>query len=45
MQLSEENQDGLLEQLTIFADAPYYPFRFYAILIEQTGRSIKGHPS
>ena len=31
----KEKQDGLLQGLKIFGDAPYYPFRFYAILIEQ----------
>ena len=38
--------DGLLEGLTIFRDSPHYPFRFYAMLIEQSiYRFTKGNES
>ena len=32
----KEYQDDLLRGLEIFRDAPYYPYRFYGILIEQS---------
>ena len=32
----EEHQDRLLKGLKIFRDSPHYPYRFYAMLIEQS---------
>ena len=32
----KQHEDRLLETLKIFTDAPYYPFRFYTILITQS---------